>query len=71
VALLKWTAERYPQSSNAMDSLADAYLAAGDKASARRATERELELLEHDPALSADGKARLAQSAKQRSDGLK
>jgi hypothetical protein len=71
VALLEWTAVRYPQSSNAQDSLADAYLAAGNKDASRRATDKALQLAASDPSLSAEARARLAQSAKNRLERLK
>ena len=71
VAILEWAAARYPQSANAQDSLADAYLAAANQDAARRATERALELLNHDASLSPDGKSQVAQSARERLQRLK
>src|ERR1051325_4593913 len=41
-ALLEWTANRYPKSANVQDSLADPYLATGNTAISRRATEKDL-----------------------------
>jgi hypothetical protein len=44
VALLRWTAQKHPQSASLQNNLADAYLAAGEKDSARAATKQALEL---------------------------
>jgi len=46
--IMKRNATSYPQSANAQDSLADAYVAAGDTASALTAAKRTLELLDAD-----------------------
>jgi len=71
VPLFEWTAARYAKSPNAQDSLAEAYLAAGNRSASRQATERALELLDGDASLSPDDKGRLAQTAKKRLDQLK
>ena len=51
VSLLEWTVQQYPKSINLQDSLADAYLAAGNKTAARATTERELKMAEADSTL--------------------
>jgi hypothetical protein len=66
VSLLKWTAEKHPESANLQDSLADAYLAAGDKDGARSATKRSLELAQGDPSLTPAQKENLAKLAESR-----
>ena len=71
VSLFEWTADRYPRSANAQDSLADAYLAAGNKDASRRATGKALELLDHDTSLSPDARAQITRSAQDRLTKLK
>ncbi len=66
VAILEWAAARYPKSANTLDSLADAYAAAGKKDAARSASEKELALLDGDTSLGAELRARLRQTAKDR-----
>jgi dienelactone hydrolase len=53
----------YPDSANAYDSLADAYLAAGDKASALTAAQQTLAALERDTKATADLKKALGAAA--------
>jgi tetratricopeptide (TPR) repeat protein len=62
--------ESFPRSANAFDSLADAYLAAGDKARARELTDRALSLLEADGSLVADQRARIRESIEARLKAL-
>ncbi len=50
LAILKFIAEAYPVSANAQDSLADAYVAAGQPELARASAKRALDLLPADPA---------------------
>ena len=69
-ALLQWTAQKHPQSANLQDSLADAYVAAGDKNAARTATNRALELSAADSTLTPDQRERLSKAAKVRLDKL-
>jgi hypothetical protein len=66
VAVFEWSAARYPKSANAQDSLAQAYIAAGNKDGARRASEKTLALLEGEALLSPEVKAKLTQSARDR-----
>ena len=70
IAILEWTAARYPTSANAQDSLAEAYLAAGKKDASRLATGKALELLKSDASLSSSDKTHLAQTAKARLERL-
>lgn len=61
-ALLQWTATRYPKSANALDNLAEAYLAAGQREAAVRASRRVLQMVEGDGSqsqLSESARARL------------
>jgi dienelactone hydrolase len=52
IAILKLNAEAFPHSANTYDSLADAYVAAGQKDLARQNARRALELLASDPSIS-------------------
>jgi dienelactone hydrolase len=54
--IMKLNATSYPKSANAQDSLADAYLAAGDAASALTAAKRTLELLDADTSVTSQKK---------------
>ena len=53
IAVLKFNADAHPTSSNAWDSLGDAYLADGQREKAREASEKALELVGSDPSESA------------------
>ena len=70
VSLLEWTAQQYPKSVNLQDSLADAYVAAGNKAAARAATERELKMAEADPTLDTATRKAIAAAASKRLKSL-
>jgi hypothetical protein len=61
----------YPSSPNAYDSLADGYLAAGDKPRALTSSRKALDLLAKDPTLDATRKATIRRSAEQRIAKLK
>ena len=61
--ILQLNAAAYPSSANAQDSLGDAYLAAGDHASALAAAKRTLELLDTDTTDTAERKAAIRSSA--------
>jgi dienelactone hydrolase len=63
-------AEVFPRSANALDSLADGYLAAGDRSRARELTERALTLLEADTSLPAERRARIRESIEARLKAL-
>src|SRR5580704_9212144 len=66
VALLQWTAAKHPEMAGLQDSLADAYAAAGDKESARRATKVALELAGRDSSLTPEQRDALRKSAADR-----
>jgi tetratricopeptide (TPR) repeat protein len=57
LALFQLAAWAHPQSANAQDSLADGYMAVGDKESAKRSIERAIALAPNDPALDQAAKA--------------
>jgi len=57
LAIFELAAWAHPTSANAQDSLADGYLAVGDKESAKKAVQRAIELAPGDPLLNADSKA--------------
>ena len=63
VDIMKLNAATYPASANAEDSLGDAYLAAGDTASALAAARRTLELLAADTQDTAERKAIIRDAA--------
>ena len=63
IDLMKLNAVTYPHSPNTMDSLADVYLAAGDRASALAAAKRTLALLDKDTVDTAARKADLRVAA--------
>jgi alpha/beta superfamily hydrolase len=54
--IMKLNAASYPKSANAQDSLSDAYVAAGDAASALTAAKRTLELLDADTSMTPQQK---------------
>ncbi|HJW99610.1 MAG TPA: alpha/beta fold hydrolase [Terriglobales bacterium] len=70
LTLFKLNAEAYPESANAQDSLADAYLANGQDAEALAAEQKCLELLPNDKA-NDQFKAQLRQAAEQKIAKLK
>jgi tetratricopeptide (TPR) repeat protein len=57
LAVFQLAAWAHPTSANAQDSLADGYLAVGDKTSAKLAVQRAIELAPGDPLLKADARA--------------
>ena len=61
--VMKLNAASYPASANAQDSLGDAYLAAGDSASALAAAKRALELLPADPDKTPERRAAIRAAA--------
>jgi tetratricopeptide (TPR) repeat protein len=71
VALLKHLAESHPQSANAWDSLADAYLAKGDRPAALVATEKALALASTDTSLDNEFRKRMIAGAQERIKKLK
>lgn len=66
IELFSLNAESFPRSANALDSLADGYLAAGDRARALELTERARALLEEDSSISAERRALIRQSIEAR-----
>jgi CubicO group peptidase (beta-lactamase class C family) len=66
VALLKLVTELYPTSANAWDSYSEVSLAAGDRATARSAAQKVLEVLPSDPKTDAAVKERLRAIAEKR-----
>jgi hypothetical protein len=69
-ALLQWTAQKHPQSAGLQDSLANAYVAAGDKEAARTATNLALKLVAADTSLTPDQREKLNQTAAARLKAL-
>jgi tetratricopeptide (TPR) repeat protein len=57
LSVFQLAAWAHPTSANAQDSLADGYLAVGDKTSAKLAVQRAIELAPGDPLLKADARA--------------
>ncbi|MBV9073385.1 MAG: hypothetical protein JOZ10_07130 [Acidobacteria bacterium] len=70
LTLLKLNAEAFPESANAQDSLADAYLANGQRTEALAAEQKCLELLPNDKS-PAQFKAQLRQAAEEKVAKLK
>jgi dienelactone hydrolase len=66
IAVFSLNVSAFPASANAYDSLADAYLAAGQKDLARVNAQKALELLPSDTTVSADFRNRLRESAEQK-----
>ncbi len=71
VAIMKVNVDGHPESANAWDSLGDAYLAAGESAKAREASEKALQLLEADKSLSDAVREEVRKSAQGKLDQLK
>lgn len=66
LAILKLNATAFPESPNVYDSLADAYLANGEKDLARQNAQKTLELLPSDTTDPPDRKAGIKQAAEQK-----
>jgi dienelactone hydrolase len=71
VAIMLVNVENHPTSSNAWDSLGDAYLAAGQREQAREAAEKSLKLLDADTSVTDAVKKEIRESAQQKLDQLK
>jgi dienelactone hydrolase len=71
VGIMQLNVEAHPTSSNAWDSLGDAYLADGQRDRARTASEKALELVASDPTLSPDMRKLIRQSAEGKLGQLK
>ncbi len=63
VAVFQWALELYPDSPNALDSLADGHEAAGDKNAAAAASQKALALLERATGLSEERKKSIRDNA--------
>ena len=71
IAVFKLVTRDYPNSANAYDSLADAYVQAKQPQQAIAASEKELALAPSDPGLTAEQKKQAADMAQKRIAGLK
>jgi dienelactone hydrolase len=71
VEIMKLNAQAYPASANVFDSLADAYLADGQKDQARENAEKALKLLDSDQTLDAQRREAIKASAEQKLRQLK
>jgi dienelactone hydrolase len=71
VAVLKFNVDAHPTSSNAWDSLGDAYLADGQREKAREASEKALKLVDSDKAEPEDRRKLIRDSAQGKLDQLK
>jgi dienelactone hydrolase len=71
VAMMKINVEDHPTSSNAWDSLGDAYLADGQRDKAREASEKSLKLVDSDSSESPEQKKAIRESAQGKLDQLK
>ena len=71
IALLQLNVDARPTSSNAWDSLGDAYLADGQSARAREVTEKSLKLVDSDPDEPPDRRKIIRESAEGRLEKLK
>ena len=71
IALMQLNTDARPISSNAWDSLGDAYLADGQRDKAREASEKSLKLVDSDPDEPEDQRKLIRESAQGRLDRLK
>ena len=71
IAIMQVNVDARPTSSNAWDSLGDAYLADGQRDKARAASEKSLELVDSDTAETKEQRENIRQSAQGRLDRLK
>jgi len=71
IAIMKVNVDANPRSSNAWDSLGDAYLADGQKDKAREAAEKSLGLLDSDSTLTAQTRDAIRNSAQGKLDQLR
>jgi dienelactone hydrolase len=71
IALMQLNVDARPTSSNAWDSLGDAYLADGQRDKAREASEKSLKLVDSDPDEPEDRRKLIRESAQGRLDRLK
>jgi len=66
VGVFEEVVARHPQSANAYDSLADGYVAAGEKAKAKEASQKALQLASNDPNMSAEQKKQFTEAENKR-----
>ena len=71
IAILKFNADAHPASSNAWDSLGDAYLADGQREKAREASEKALALVGSDTSESEERRELVRKNAQAKLDQLK
>ena len=71
IGIMQLNVEARPTSSNAWDSLGDAYLADGQREKAREASEKSLKLVDSDSSESPEQKKAIRESAQSRLDQLK
>ena len=71
IGVLRLVAYAYPNSANAQDSLADAYIAAGQKDLARQSLQKALELLPADSSLDAETKKSMTKDEQMKLEQLK
>lgn len=71
VALFRLNVEAHPESANAYDSLADGYLAAGDREKALEFAQKAIDALARDTRTPEDFKNRIRESAEQKIQQLK
>lgn len=72
ITIMRVNVDADPKSSNAWDSLGDAYLADGQRDKAREAAEKALRLLDSDPSVTTDDRRKaIRDSAQQKLDQLK
>ena len=71
VAVLKFNVDAHPASSNAWDSLGDAYLADGQRDKAREASEKALKLVDSDQSEPEEQRKLIRESAQGKLDQLK
>ena len=71
IKVLRFVVYAYPSSANAEDSLADAYIAAGQKDLARQALQEALKLLPADSSLDEESKKSMAKDEQAKLDRLK
>jgi len=71
VAVMKFNVDGHPASSNAWDSLGDAYLADGQREKVREAAEKALKLVDSDPSEPEQRRKLIRESAQAKLDQLK
>jgi dienelactone hydrolase len=72
VAIMRFNVDGHPTSSNAWDSLGDAYLADGQREKAREASQKSLSLVDSDPAAATEDRRKsIRDSAQAKLDQLK